>query len=75
MVDRIPDARDRRRTLVWLTDYGLAMLDRCNQVLDVALLESCIKEMSQQDVMRLEAGMEALLKAAEDISNDIRRKI
>src|SRR3982751_325559 len=27
-VARFPDARDRRRPLVWMTDEGLALLDR-----------------------------------------------
>jgi DNA-binding MarR family transcriptional regulator len=39
-VARVSDQRDRRRTLVWLTDLGMAALDEAQQVLSDSRLRA-----------------------------------
>jgi len=62
LVARIPDQRDRRRTLVWLTDDGRAALDKAHQVLSTALLRHGFAAMEPGDrstlvrTMRMLAG-------------------
>ncbi|MBI3775326.1 MAG: MarR family transcriptional regulator [Gammaproteobacteria bacterium] len=63
-VDRIRDARDRRRILVWITEAGLDSLKRSRQVLDVNLLAQSIERMSPQDRHCLVDGLRALVTAA-----------
>ena len=63
-VDRIRDARDRRRILVWITEAGLDSLRRSRQVLDVDRLACCIEHMSARDRQCLVEGLRALVTAA-----------
>jgi len=63
LLARIRDPRDRRRTLVWLTDAGLALLDEDRQVLSRALLEQALARMSGDDRARLIDAVESLLHA------------
>lgn len=74
MVDRISDARDRRRTLIWLTESGIKLLERSHQVLDMELLEICFQKMSQEECEQLKNGMNALIKTADSILEETRRK-
>ncbi len=66
-LDRAPDGRDRRRTLVWLTDAGLAILNRSTQVLDAERLERCLELLSPPQRTQLIESMQALLRAAEQL--------
>lgn len=67
-LDRAPDGRDRRRTLVWLTDAGLQILNRSNQVLDAERLTQCLEQLSPPQRAQLVESMQALLRAAEQLS-------
>jgi DNA-binding MarR family transcriptional regulator len=60
LVMRMPDARDRRRTLVWLTDAGQALLEEERQVLSLELLEPAIACLSAEVRRGLIDGMRAL---------------
>jgi DNA-binding MarR family transcriptional regulator len=71
-VDRIRDARDRRRILVWITAAGLDSLRRSRQVLDVERLAQSIERMSPRDRRGLLDGLRALVTAA--AANAINKK-
>ena len=58
LLARMRDARDRRRTLVWLTDEGRAAMATERQVLDVERLERAftkLDERSRNKLLRIEA--------------------
>lgn len=61
LLERVPDERDRRRTLVWLTSTGQDVLEREEQVLSVDLLEHAFRQMAPDDREQLVRGLEALL--------------
>lgn len=73
-LDRAPDGRDRRRTLVWLTDAGLQILNRSNQVLDAERLTQCLEQLSSLQRTQLVESMQALLRAAEQLNPQPRSK-
>ena len=73
-VERIRDTRDRRRTMVWMTEAGLDSLRRSRQVLDVDLLACCVERMSARDRLRLIAGLRALVDVADAEINTKRSK-
>lgn len=73
-VERIRDARDRRRTLVWMTEAGIDSLRRSRQVLDGDLLERCMERMSTRDGRCLVVGLRALVEAADAEINIKRSK-
>lgn len=60
---RSPDGRDRRRTLLWLTDAGRAVLERSREVLSRDALAAALDRMSGADRERLVAGLRALVAA------------
>lgn len=64
-VERMPDARDRRRTLIWLTDEALAFVANERRVLDDVRLEAAMKAMTPIARARLLEGMVALVRACE----------
>ena len=64
LLERIQDERDRRRTLVWLSKKGLAMLDEERQVLDLSRLERVVALMSPEQQKCLTEGLRALIAAA-----------
>jgi len=64
-VERIRDARDRRRTLIWMTKSGVDILQRSRRVLDEELLARCIERMTAGDRVSLVAGLRALVGVAE----------
>jgi DNA-binding MarR family transcriptional regulator len=76
LLERIRDPRDRRRTLVWLTDAGLALLEREREVLSHELLTRAMARMRDDDRAALLRGMRALLaaQAAPTESNHRTRK-
>lgn len=61
LLAREKDPADRRRTLVWLTDEGLALLAADRRVLSVALLGEAVAAMSPDDRSALLQGVHALL--------------
>jgi DNA-binding MarR family transcriptional regulator len=63
LLERIRDPHDRRRTLVWLTDAGLALLEREREVLSRELLTRAMGRMEADDRAALLRGMRALLAA------------
>jgi DNA-binding MarR family transcriptional regulator len=63
LLAREPDPADRRRTLVWLTDGGLAHLARDREVLSVDLLARAVARMAPADRRTLLEGVRALLAA------------
>ena len=71
-VERIRDARDRRRTMVWMTKSGIDILQRSRRVLDEELLSRCIERMTVRDRAKLVAGLRALIDVA-DIEVNIKR--
>jgi len=63
LLERMRDPEDRRRTLVWLSDRGLAVLDRERDVLSDELLTRAMTRMKPADRLALLRGMHALLAA------------
>ncbi len=64
LLERIPDERDRRRTLVWLSKKGRALLEEERQVLDVDRLERVLASMTTEQRYYLTDGLRALIAAA-----------
>ncbi len=66
LLARERDPANGRRTLVWLTDDGLALLDRDREVLSVDLLARAVARMTPQDRAALVRGVRALVAADDD---------
>ena len=64
LLERMRDERDRRRTLVWLTDHARAVLASRRQVLDVERVVQAMKRMGEAERRALVQGMRALVHAA-----------
>jgi DNA-binding MarR family transcriptional regulator len=69
LLEREPDPADRRRTLVWLTENGRAVLDRENRVLDLALLATALDGMPAETAPALLAALRSLLSHAPNTTN------
>jgi DNA-binding MarR family transcriptional regulator len=65
LLERMRDARDRRRTLVWLTDEGRELLIQRSQVLDPARVARAMRALGDAERTALIEGMRALVHAAE----------
>lgn len=65
LVERMRDARDRRRSLVWLTAKGREWRARSEDVLSPERLRKAIAAMPPRDRQALVAGMRALVLAAD----------
>ena len=63
LLERMRDARDKRRVLVWLSEKGQAEHERANEVLSSELLEQAMRNMSAASREALLSGMRALLDA------------
>jgi len=61
-LERIRDPRDRRRTLVWLTDAGHAQLAHERDVLSRELVSAAMAHMTEPERAALLTGMRALLR-------------
>lgn len=64
-VERVRDPKDQRRTLVWLTDEGIAALAADREVLSRDLLRAAMKEMTAAERDALVMGARALINANE----------
>jgi DNA-binding MarR family transcriptional regulator len=64
LLARVRDPRDRRRTLVWLTDAAIELIAREQEVLDRERLRQALAAMSEVERDRLLAAFEALLRSA-----------
>jgi DNA-binding MarR family transcriptional regulator len=64
-VMRFPDARDRRRTLVWLTEAGQERLAADQRVLDSDRLALALAGMTPSERKQLLTGMRALVRSAD----------
>lgn len=65
VIERIKDSRDRRRTLIWLSERGMRLLQKSQSVLDVERLQQCAAQMSESEREHLISGFKALLNAFE----------
>lgn len=63
-VNRIKDNRDKRRTLIWVTEAGRALDERSQEVMDRALLQESLDLLSEQERRQLMQLMQTLLTAA-----------
>ena len=61
LLARMPDERDRRRILVWLTQQGRETLKQASAVLAVDLLEQAMKGISAEQRERLILDLKDLL--------------
>lgn len=64
LLARVRDEKDRRRTLVWLTDSGRARLVDEQSVLSKGALEMAFTRMTAGERAQLIEGTKALLRAA-----------
>jgi DNA-binding MarR family transcriptional regulator len=62
LVERMRDPKDKRRSLVWLSDKGLALLDREREVLSSDLLARAMTCMKAADRRALLRGLHALVE-------------
>lgn len=65
LLERMRDARDRRRTLVWLTDAAQDAMAKERRVLDDERLAYAIGKLDARVQAGLIAGMEALVRACD----------
>ena len=63
LLERMQDPKDKRRSLVWLSDKGLSLLEREREVLSSELLTRAMTRMKSADRLALLRGMHALLAA------------
>jgi DNA-binding MarR family transcriptional regulator len=64
LLERMRDARDKRRVLVWLTDEGRAALARRAEVLDPDRVARAMRRLDPTQRSTLVEGMRALVQAA-----------
>jgi DNA-binding MarR family transcriptional regulator len=65
LLERMRDARDGRRVLVWLTDEAHETLRRRAQVLDPDRVDAAMRRLPRSKREELIAAMRALVHAAE----------
>lgn len=64
LLEREPDPANRRRTLVWLTEAGLARLRDDADVLDRRLVAEAMEDLDEATRRGLIDGLDALLRAS-----------
>ena len=69
-MDRIPDERDQRRHLVWLTARGREIASTARRVLDPERLAAAFERLEERERRQLLAGMRALIRAAHELRTD-----
>jgi len=70
LLERVPDERDRRRHLVWLTKRGHATVAEIRRVLDPRRLDRAFARMPARARGELVRGMRALLAASEKLRHE-----
>lgn len=65
LLERMRDERDRRRTLVWLSDAAREALERRRRVLSETRVERAMQRLTPAERRGLVEGMRALVRAAE----------
>ena len=65
LLERESDPDDRRRTLIWLTPAGQAVLQRQQEVLSLDLLAGALRTMPGDQCAALLDGLRALVQSAE----------
>jgi DNA-binding MarR family transcriptional regulator len=70
LLERMRDARDRRRVLVWLTDEGREVLARRAEVLDPARVARAMKSLPPAQRQGLIDAMRALVRASGERRHD-----
>ncbi|MEQ8765947.1 MAG: MarR family transcriptional regulator [Planctomycetota bacterium] len=70
LVERFPDERDRRRSLVWLTPTGLDALGRAQRILSVRRIERAWATWDEARRSDLLTRLEQLLEAADSIPQE-----
>lgn len=68
LVEREPDPADRRRTLVWLSDAGLARIRDDSDVLDRARVAHAMDQLNDATRRRLVEGLAALIASTRVVS-------
>lgn len=63
LLERVRDPADKRRALVWLSDHGVAWLEREREVLSHELLTRSMRRMTPGERSALLRGMRALIDA------------
>jgi len=66
LLEKFRDTRDRRVSLVWLTEQGLAYLAQDREVLSVEQVGRAMSRLDPRTRRALLAGMQALLRADHD---------
>ena len=61
LVERVPDHRDRRRTLVWLSPEGVQTVQRAANALSERTIAEAFDQIEPDERARLLHGMQALL--------------
>jgi DNA-binding MarR family transcriptional regulator len=64
LLERVRDTRDRRRTLVWLTDEGHDVLTRRREVLDPTRVARAMRALTDRQRSTLVSTLRALVRAA-----------
>ena len=64
LLARLPDERDRRRHLVWLSPKGRSLLEEERQVLSQDLVERALKTMTREEQKQLTDSLNSLCDAA-----------
>lgn len=73
-VARIKDSRDKRKTLVWLTEVGREAFDRTQEVLDRSLLDESLQMLSTDQRLSLIESMQALVIASQKVISNRRKR-
>jgi DNA-binding MarR family transcriptional regulator len=68
LLERMRDARDRRRVLVWLSEAGQRALEKEQQVLDAELLARAASALTASEKKSLLSGIRALVRAADHVA-------
>jgi len=68
LLARMRDLRDRRRTLVWLTDEGRAAMAAERQVLDAERLERAFAKLGERTRNEILRGLHTLVEASAQAS-------
>jgi DNA-binding MarR family transcriptional regulator len=65
LCERMRDARDKRRVLVWLTDHAREVMSRRAEVLDPGRVSRAMHRLDPREREALVSGLRALVRAAE----------